>query len=74
MELNKSITEVAEQLCREAGVRYRGIQRGFGLTPSLILVDNNHGSTLGVPLLDATAEKIRWAVYTSNERWKRGAA
>ncbi len=57
-------------ICREAGVRYRGIQSGFGKVPDQILVDNDHGSTLCLPLPELTADKIREAVAKSNAAWQ----
>ena len=57
-------------ICREAGVRYRGIQSGFGKVPDQVLVDNDHGSTLCLPLPELTADKIREAVGKSNAAWR----
>lgn len=60
----------AADLCREANVRFRGIQSGFGKTPAQILADNAYGSTFCIPLPGATLEKLVAEYERSNMQWE----
>ncbi|HKW34447.1 MAG TPA: hypothetical protein VJN92_15660 [Candidatus Acidoferrum sp.] len=63
------VEQFAAELCRQAGVPYKGIQSGFGKVPDQIMFDNAHGSTLCVPVQGATVEVIRELVAQSNAAW-----
>ncbi|HWZ97270.1 MAG TPA: hypothetical protein VN025_05870 [Candidatus Dormibacteraeota bacterium] len=64
------VEQFAAELCRRAAVKYRGLQKGFGILPDQILFDNDHRSTLCIPVPGATVEAIRTLVAESNRMWK----
>lgn len=57
-------------LCRQAAVRFAGIQKGFEVLPDQILFDNSFKSTLCLPIPGCTVEKIRAAVAASDAQWQ----
>lgn len=63
----------AAELCKKAGVRYKGIQKGFGIQPDQIMFDNHYGSTLCCPIPGATVERIRAMRAESDANWKAQA-
>ena len=62
----------AANLCRKAGVTFQGLQRGYGITESLILFDDRHGSTCAIPLRSATTEGLCAKLLESEARWRGG--
>lgn len=71
-EIKSPLEQFAANLCRKAGARFKGIQKGFEILPDQILVDNDHGSTLCLSIEGLTVEKIRVAVAESNAAWVCG--
>jgi hypothetical protein len=71
-EIKTPLEQFAADLCREAGVRYRGIQKGFGVLPDQILFDNSYRSTLCIPVPGATVDKIHELAAASNSVWSTG--
>ena len=69
-EIKSPLQQFASDLCRKAGVRYRGLQSGFGIVADQVLVDNAHGSTLCVPLPELTVENLQQVVAASNVAWE----
>ena len=70
------LDQFAAELCREAGVRFKGIQSGYDngkgkVVLAQIMFDNRYGSTLCIALPGATVEAIRGLVSASNEMWER---
>ena len=65
------LEQFAAGLCTQAGVRYKGIQKGFEILADQVMFDNHFGSTLCLPIPGLTADAIVAAVARSNEQWER---
>jgi hypothetical protein len=76
-EIKNPLEQFAADMCRAAGVRYRGIQKGFSFgdkhIPAQVMFDNNYKSTLCLPITGLSIEAIRGSVAASNELWERGS-
>jgi len=72
--VEKAVAYLVELLCKSAGTSYRGIQSGFGVTPSLVLFQNSKGSSCALPLTDLTVEKIRARIEESDMLFKTAAS
>lgn len=68
--IHDALTLFAADLCRDANVRFRGIQKGFGRVPAQILADNAYRSTFCIPLEGATVEKLVAEYERSNMQWE----
>jgi len=68
-KIKTPLEQLCADLCRDAGVPYAGIQKGFSVLPDQILFDNAYGSTLCMPIPGCTVEMIRAMVDESNAKW-----
>lgn len=68
-DIKSPLEQFAAELCKAAGVRFRGIQKGFGKTSAQILADNAYSSTFCVPVEGATVEKLVAEYERSNAQW-----
>lgn len=71
--------QFAAELCRAAGVAYKGIFPAFDngkgkVHHAQILADNSHGSTFCVPLPGATVTLICAEFERSNRAWESAEA
>jgi hypothetical protein len=60
--------------CRITGVKYVGIQNGYGITPDLLLFQAGEGSTLAVPAATVTPLDITFRVADSRKQFEKVAA
>lgn len=72
---NKTVRDVAAEeipfaaIVEAGGGVYVGIQDTFNETPSLVLFNDSHGSTLALSLADCSAASVRQAIGASNKRY-----
>jgi hypothetical protein len=57
-------------IVEEGGGRYVGLQRGFGIQPTLVLFLDTHGSTRALPLLTLSASAVRAHIQECEGRWQ----
>ncbi|SRR5260370_11591764 len=67
-----------QDVCFEAGARYRGIQVGIE-TPTkkvetVVLFDDPRRSTLGLPVSKFSLDAVKTRLQESEAKWKQGGA
>jgi hypothetical protein len=65
----KAIERECLRMCKAAGVKFSGVQSGFGVTADLCLFSNRHGSTLALPVDSVTVIGIMKRVLESEGAW-----
>lgn len=65
-------------VCAQAGVKYKGVQKGFS-TPSktiedIVMFDDDRGSTCGLYVSKFNLDAVIAAVTASNAKWQKGRA
>lgn len=58
--------------CRMAGVRFKGVQSGFGVVPDLCLFEHTPGRTLALPIDSLTPFQIKWRAIESEREFAAG--
>jgi hypothetical protein len=67
-------TEKFEQMCRDCGCDFKGIQSNFGIKglPELVLFDNAYHSTLALPVeLCTPAAMARKLAASEQSQWRQ---